>query len=66
MCQAKGRVTAATQVDHITALVNGGADIDSNRQGLCVECHADKTSTDMGRRQRHVTGLDGWPTPPGR
>ena len=60
-CEAQGHVALATEVDHIVALVNGGEDIDSNRQGLCKDCHADKTRTDMGHKVRQVIGLDGWP-----
>ena len=48
VCQAKGKTTLATELDHITALVNGGADDADNRQGLCIACHADKTAHDMG------------------
>jgi len=60
-CRAKGLITAATQVDHITALVNGGADVEENRQGLCDECHKVKTAEDLGYRRRPAIGLDGWP-----
>lgn len=61
VCQAKGRVTLATQIDHIKALVNGGTDTADNRQGLCDECHRAKTAADMGYRVRPEIGLDGWP-----
>ena len=61
MCKANGRVTLATQVDHIKALVNGGTDTADNRQGLCDECHRAKTAADMGYRVRLEIGLDGWP-----
>lgn len=61
MCQAKGRLTAATQLDHIKALVNGGTNDDSNYQGLCDDCHVEKTAADLGRRHRPTIGLDGWP-----
>jgi 5-methylcytosine-specific restriction endonuclease McrA len=49
-CRLQGRVTLATQVDHIVALVNGGNDDphdDSNRQGLCEDCHSTKTVRDV-------------------
>ena len=62
-CQAKGRITIATQVDHIIALVNGGSDDkhdDSNRQTLCTQCHIDKTAEDLGRTPKPVIGIDGW------
>lgn len=54
MCLAKQpqRLTPATQIDHIVALVNGGQDVESNRQGLCDECHEDKTAEDMGYQKR--------------
>ena len=60
-CKAKGRVTVATQVDHIVALVNGGEDDHDNRQALCDECHKAKTRRDLGQRERPRIGLDGWP-----
>ena len=60
-CKAKGRVTVATQVDHIVALVNGGEDEHDNRQALCEECHKAKTRRDLGQRERPLIGLDGWP-----
>ena len=49
-CEANGRVSVATQLDHIVALANGGTNDDSNRQGLCDECHRIKTDEDLGRR----------------
>jgi 5-methylcytosine-specific restriction protein A len=60
-CEAQGRTELATEVDHIVALVNGGADMDSNRQGLCKDCHADKTRADLGHKARQAIGFDGWP-----
>lgn len=60
MCQAKGKLRIATELDHIVALVNGGLD-EGAKQGLCHSCHADKTAVDLGHRVRHATGLDGWP-----
>jgi 5-methylcytosine-specific restriction protein A len=63
MCLAKKpqRVTAATEVDHILALVNGGTETDGNRQGLCKACHRDKTAADLGHRVKRQIGADGWP-----
>ena len=61
MCERDGRVTLATEVDHIHALVNGGKDERDNMQGLCHECHASKTAQDMGHRPKVTVGLDGWP-----
>jgi len=61
-CAAKGLTTLATQVDHITALVNGGSDDDGNKQPLCDECHKVKTAADIRLISKKVRiGLDGWP-----
>lgn len=55
----------ATELDHIVALTNGGLDFDvdggENRQGLCDECHVEKTGEDMGYRPAVRIGLDGFP-----
>ena len=59
-CQAKGIVTTASQVDHITPLFKGGTNDVENLQALCYPCHKDKTRIDMGWRAE--VGLDGWPT----
>jgi 5-methylcytosine-specific restriction endonuclease McrA len=64
MCQAKGKVTIAVEVDHIIALTNGGvedANDDSNRQGLCIPCHIEKTNIDLGYTPKQTIGADGWP-----
>lgn len=63
MCEAEGRVTVATELDHIVALTNGGTDTQDNRQGLCSDCHDIKTAQDLGYtpRQRQTIGTDGWP-----
>ena len=60
-CAKRGIVKAATEVDHIIPLHKGGTDDDDNLQGLCAECHADKTSRDAGHQRRAATGFDGWP-----
>ena len=59
MCKANGKVTLATEVDHITALVNGGEDNHENRQALCVPCHQVKTRRDLGQRERVSFDADG-------
>lgn len=46
-CQAKGITRLATELDHILPLHKGGRDDDTNRQGLCVDCHQAKTRTDL-------------------
>ena len=38
-CERQGRVTLATQRDHIVSLEEGGKDDDTNVQGLCHACH---------------------------
>ena len=50
LCQVKGQIKPAIEVDHIQALANGGTDESENLQGLCLECHADKTRTDLGQK----------------
>lgn len=42
-CEKAGRVTLATQRDHIVPMFEGGRDDDSNTQGLCVPCHEAKS-----------------------
>ena len=61
ICQSKGIVKAAEQVDHIKALTNGGLDDESNLQGLCLDCHKTKTAQDLGHKIKRTIGLDGWP-----
>ena len=60
-CQRAGRLTVASELDHIVALVNGGGNEEENLQGLCAPCHVDKTARDLGQRVKPVIGLDGWP-----
>lgn len=66
-CAAKSppRVSLATQLDHTVALEHGGKDTASNRQGLCDECHKDKTAEEFGhtRKPKVRVGLDGFPLP---
>ncbi len=46
MCKAEGKVTAATEVDHIDPLALGGEDTDENCQSLCAEHHLLKTASE--------------------
>lgn len=48
-CEAKGIVRPVDQWDHIVPLSQGGADDESNLQGLCDDCHREKTAADRGR-----------------
>jgi hypothetical protein len=65
---AKGRLTPATEVDHIIALANGGTHDRSNLQSLCSACHINKTKQDVAllRLNTAVPGVDenGWPIDP--
>ncbi|WP_289332928.1 HNH endonuclease [Acinetobacter baumannii] len=42
-CRAVGRVSPATDVDHIKAKAFGGTDDPENLQSLCGPCHKNKT-----------------------
>lgn len=48
-CLKLGRVTEATQRDHIIPLFDGGADDESNEQGLCEACHDAKSKAERLR-----------------
>lgn len=45
-CDAGGRVTEATDVDHIISKAKGGTDSESNLQSLCSACHKVKTANE--------------------
>lgn len=49
-CLKGGRVSGATQVDHIIPKAEGGTDDDSNLQSICVPCHKAKTATEGGMK----------------
>ena len=51
-CYARGVIREWEHLDHIVALANGGKDVASNRQGLCAECHAEKTRKDLGQAEQ--------------
>lgn len=57
-CHEADRVTAATEVDHITPRAEGGTDDDGNLQAICTTCHRAKTVREAargrGRRGRVV------------
>ena len=62
MCQAQGRVTAATVVDHIKPH-RGDLTLfwqDGNHQALCKPCH-DGAKQAQERGRKWVRGADGWP-----
>lgn len=50
-CRKSGRLVAATVVDHIIAIDDGGAKLDQeNLQSLCKPCHNRKTRHDESTR----------------
>jgi 5-methylcytosine-specific restriction protein A len=55
-CQRLGRVTLATQRDHIIPLEEGGKDDSSNEQGLCQDCHDVKSHAESLRGRRRSAG----------
>lgn len=51
-CHDKGRLSEATEVDHIVAIEDGGEPYDPNNlQSLCKRCHVIKTSEENRRRR---------------
>jgi 5-methylcytosine-specific restriction enzyme A len=42
-CERQGRVRLATQRDHVISLGEEGTEDDDNVQGLCADCHAEKS-----------------------
>lgn len=60
-CKAKGRITAASQVDHVKVKAKGGTDDPANLRSLCAPCHVDKTTRDNGGRVKVRIGPNGWP-----
>jgi 5-methylcytosine-specific restriction protein A len=70
MCESMGRLTAATQVDHIVPIKDGGDPwAMENLQSLCASCHSHKTSTEdggfgnerSGKKTMKGCGKDGMP-----
>jgi len=54
LCEAQGKVTLATQRDHIVPLAEGGQDTADNTQGLCHDCHEGKSLAERLRAQRRA------------
>ena len=50
MCEAAGRVSLGTEVDHKVALADGGSDTDDNKWLLCTPCHEAKTAREAAQR----------------
>lgn len=51
-CEAVGKVSAATRLDHVIPLIDGGKDDESNLQSLCIACHDAKTAEEAKARGR--------------
>lgn len=45
-CMQQGRISPATQVDHIIPVAEGGTCADSNLQAICKACHDVKTQAE--------------------
>jgi 5-methylcytosine-specific restriction enzyme A len=61
-CLKEGRVTPATQVDHVRPHGDNWDEFRTGQlQSLCRDCHWKKTMHEMGRRVRPRIGLDGFP-----
>ena len=48
ICLGGGRTSLATELDHVLPLHQGGTDTVGNRQGLCAQCHLEKSKTERG------------------
>ncbi|RBO52972.1 HNH endonuclease [Rhodovulum sp. BSW8] len=63
-CLRTGRVTPATECDHVVPKAQGGTDDEGNLQAICADCHKAKTEREAaearGRRLRPSFGADGW------
>lgn len=62
-CLEKTLTRLATELDHIKPLHLGGTDTPDNRQGLCSDCHLEKSKAERGHsyRPKVKVGVDGWP-----
>lgn len=50
-CEAAGRITPATVVDHVDPVKQGGAFLScDNLQSLCDKCHAKKSGKEANQR----------------
>jgi 5-methylcytosine-specific restriction protein A len=62
ICKREGKVTMATEVDHIIPLFKGGKDCyETNGQPICNHHHSIKSLEDMGYKKRVTIGEDGFP-----
>lgn len=61
VCTKAGRVTLATETDHIDESHPDPFDV-SNLQPICGECNRLKEMGRRGYKRRPRIGTDGWPT----
>jgi len=64
ICAVQGRVTAATQVDHVVPFrgIADPARLDrSNLRPVCADHHMQITSAAARGQRLRITGPDGWP-----
>lgn len=61
VCNVCQRVPSV-EVDHIHPVSKGGDDSFDNLQGICGDCHEDKTRKDLGLKKKQIkVGADGYP-----
>lgn len=53
-CKREGRLTLATEVDHILAVSQGGTDDDANLEAICGPHHLEKTQAEAAQARRKV------------
>lgn len=53
-CKKQGRITEATEMDHIVNVAEGGTDEESNLQALCTPCHDAKSQAEARRGMARV------------
>ncbi|WP_409013596.1 HNH endonuclease [Dyadobacter sp. CY312] len=60
ICDEKGKLKEAVEVDHITALEAGGDPFDpENLQSLCKRCHVIKSAEEARTRSLKLKGIPG-------
>ena len=52
LCKDAGRITPATERDHVVPLAEGGQDVDGNVQALCHPCHEAKSKAEWEKARR--------------